>query len=509
MRSSDYTSQGAFRYFLSINAHSRILSKDSESGTSCIPLASLSEFVVCVCDTLEASRSMKDLLTRMGLSNVYVVICDIYKPAFKHGTFTHICMHDYALEKSDATENGNSPLEATVGLLKEDGEFYISRNYLESEGWLSRISDREPYKIPAQLKRYADIEHYKSLSSPWYVKFMRGSAYRSLKYKLRGNNTGAIYVKEKYTDAGRFRLIDQIQESIESHIDTKIDACNLVRIGSGSSLVADFQTLIARIPQSDEAVSRCKRNFAALKKLSNMQLPIRVPTPLCRGRFCNCFLTAEIKIEGTSLDNYTNLAEKYEDTIFRDAREFLVNSRLNLGVLDESLFNTLITEPILRLENTTETSNQDLFSRIIGLARNTLLNEEIPVVVEHGDFKYSNFLVDKARGTIIGIIDWDRSSLPGLPLRDYLSLLACRKNQSIQSTIDYMLNCSTLAEPEPIHRFYTDRIGISDESFAMLSLLAGIRTIVDFYDPPQGISFEFFEYAIRSHAIPALENNVM
>ncbi len=449
---------------------------------------------------------MKMLVSRMQLVNVHIVVADLLKPGFRENAFTHVCMHDLCIENKVASGDSATLLESTEPLLVDGGQLYISRSYSSREYWFARILDRQPFRIPRTLKSSANIEHYNNFLSPSYVRYFERPGLGSIKYKIRGANTGTVFIKRTGSEISSPRLIDRIQHSIEKQLDFRIDACDLVRIGSGASLVADFGPVIARIPQSAEAIARCKRNYSALQYLATMDMRIQIPKPLCSLSVEECYVTVESRVHGVSLDIRPDLARKNAHKIFEDALHFLVSPSCRMGTMNEALFDELISGSLRRVMGMAGTEHTELFNRVIESIKNNLVAEQIATVVAHGDFKPSNFLVNESTGHLVGLIDWDRSSLPGLPLRDYLTFLSYGSTESVPSMIEYMFNCASLEAPDPIHRLYTNELRIGHDSFRMLSLLAGIRTITHFYDSRHDTTNRQLNELIKSTVIPALHS---
>ncbi len=481
-----------------------MLSSDSSGGLSCVALASTCDYVVFVCPTLAAAKAARAVFSHFNLTNTGIVVSSVLERVFVDESFTHICLHDYPNELFDSTAQSSSLLDGLERCLEQGGQLYISRQYQEPEHLLRRLLGQEPYSVPRQLKKSGNIEHYGNFELPPYIRFFDRFDIRALKYRIRGENTASVFSKVIPTGLAGVQLIDQIQQHATELLNIDIGPCQLIRIGSGASLVGEFQSAIARIPQSPKALARCTTNFVALKQLADMGLSVSIPGALCEIEVNGEYVFLESRVDGYSLEVYPELAVSHTDRIHEDGRQFLLSEKCRMHAIDASFFDESILPRLHRIKQLIGAQHQSDFERLTQMARRVLLRAQIPLVVEHGDFKQSNFLVDKSSGRLISLVDWDRASIPGLPLRDYLYFMSFGRDGSIVSAIKYMFSCSQLDALGKDHRYYTEELGIEGDTFRMLSFLAGIRTLTDFYDPDQDTRNASLKALITSSLLPAL-----
>jgi hypothetical protein len=462
-----------------------------------------------MCDSLTTALNVRSFYSRHGVTNIRVLVADRKKRNFGDSAFSHFCAHDLEPREGGRSKSDDaSLLEVIEPSLTPGGQAYVSRQYLKSENWITRITSGENYRIPTSFEKVADVEHYGGFNFPPYVKYFRQFSPAAFKFKLRGENTGTVYSKGRRAAHGRGRLIDQVRQGIESRIGRSLPISNLVRIGSGASLVVDFGSVIARIPQDREAATLCQRNNSSLKKMVEMDVTIPAPKAMCEVSIGGAPVFVESKIEGYSLDIRRDLADKFSGRVLLDAREWLVSEEFRVGRVDDALLDDLVRPPLQRLMDIIGVRYRDMAENFLVAAKACLLNDNIATVIEHGDFKDSNFLVAKATGRIIGMIDWDRSSIPGLPLRDFLYMQSYSKSRDVFIAVEYMFYCSALSEPGPEHCAYTQSLGIGKNSFRVLAFIAGVRTLVDFFGSSRDADVRRFSVLAKESALPALRSLV-
>jgi aminoglycoside phosphotransferase (APT) family kinase protein len=105
------------------------------------------------------------------------------------------------------------------------------------------------------------------------------------------------------------------------------------------------------------------------------------------------------------------------------------------------------------------------------------------MVVQHGDLKLENVLIDPKTSLINGIIDWDFSEIEGLPLLDLLHLLASRRRvlekrklEDIITDVVIPINFSVW-EKNIIYR-YLDAIGMEKSLLSSFVILYWIHHVV-------------------------------
>src|SRR5690606_12280959 len=67
-------------------------------------------------------------------------------------------------------------------------------------------------------------------------------------------------------------------------------------------------------------------------------------------------------------------------------------------------------------------AERDTLSEVSALVRERLCGRELPLVRSHGDFTNENCLYDSA-GQLVGVIDWELSAKPALPLLDLVQAM--------------------------------------------------------------------------------------
>ncbi|MBI2870424.1 MAG: phosphotransferase [Candidatus Omnitrophica bacterium] len=85
--------------------------------------------------------------------------------------------------------------------------------------------------------------------------------------------------------------------------------------------------------------------------------------------------------------------------------------------VDEALYQQLFAKPFQALYPALGERASGL-KRIEDAVHKIVLGQRIPLVWEHGDFYYENFLVDPKTRRLAAIVDWEMSNEKGLPLLD-------------------------------------------------------------------------------------------
>lgn len=205
-----------------------------------------------------------------------------------------------------------------------------------------------------------------------------------------------------------------------------------------------------------------------------------IPQPL--GYFCN--LEGEFIIQtalrGVNLLHSKLLSRgKTLNNVFRIIIDWLIGLQTQQRdresfFVDELLISRLYED----LENISreDKKNSDIFSRYSHKLRNLfeqIKGENIPYVLQHGDFWPGNILMDNNK---IGIVDWDRATETGFPLCDML---------------DFSLQCSrlfysSLFERYQMHIAYIDRYAYN--AFFERGIEGLVKKYIDAYCLQLGIS---------------------
>lgn len=240
-----------------------------------------------------------------------------------------------------------------------------------------------------------------------------------LKHTLVRTEFGAYIPK-----SGCRSNIENIISYVSNMHGLNISVPSRIRNGSTGSYLADLGDYILRVPHSDFANDRyCKNNFSVLQKLSGMDLPFRVPDAVGEGEYGGNHYYIESKILGTSLD-IIKQDTPVVDAVFRHALIALNDSRMLAGIVTEQSAHNLIHQEMLGLASHLTSEQIKLYEEFNAAFVIMAVGMKIPLVITHGDYKSSNFIITQDRfPTISGVIDWEFSPLAWFPLYDFLVLV--------------------------------------------------------------------------------------
>lgn len=110
---------------------------------------------------------------------------------------------------------------------------------------------------------------------------------------------------------------------------------------------------------------------------------------------------------------------------------------LSLSVLNNDNYTKHISTTIDLARSLFKDDFSEIFDLIEKYLKLHLYDEEIPLVTTHGDFSIDNIIVKN--GVVTGIIDWDYSSVIGLPLIDVVFFVASTYKRQEGYSGEYML----------------------------------------------------------------------
>jgi len=218
-------------------------------------------------------------------------------------------------------------------------------------------------------------------------------------------------------------FIRKIRKKIEEKYGLELEDPSLLRIGSTGSLVLDCGLYIVRLPQTNSACNFCITNFKMLTEIGNYNLSISTPKPIVQGCINGQNFFVESKINGISMDLY-KLSSKNSSKVLNEAISFLTDKKIIFGNMDKKKFSLLVKYQIDQICLILKKEHQLLMKNIIQLMHDKFIGKDLPIVLCHGDFKFSNFLCNNdMQNQLVGIIDWEYGVAQGLPLFDLATLL--------------------------------------------------------------------------------------
>ncbi len=224
-------------------------------------------------------------------------------------------------------------------------------------------------------------------------------------------------------------ILDHFISTIETNIKTSTPLMlkKFYIPSTGSKIIlyllnGKHKELIARLSLYRDG-RLLKINSSAKKKLSKMNISMKIPEEFHENSFYGYPYAVEEKISGFSIvSNMVNL-----DKIFKAAaKELYILKKETIfrpTVVDDSQ-TELINKRIEGFEKLFPLNYRPRIESIQLMATILVANFIMPITYEHGDYKIENIIVDKNRDVINGIIDWDYFNEKGLPFFDLFRLIS-------------------------------------------------------------------------------------
>jgi hypothetical protein len=399
-------------------------------------------------------------------------------------------------------------------VLVDGGELYFSFLFPKALTKRERlfVTARHPLnRAGRRLCKIATVYYYLSFNKPSFIKACRPNSHGSFrnigfeaKRRLFGDNIGFIFSKQGDVSSKRVPFLSGLRQKLESALDMRLSDSELIRIGSGGSVVIDFGKVIVRMPQNHFGQERCNRNFSTLQRLCSFHLSLKTPNALLRGSLAHQSYFVESKIPGKSLDLNPSVGRFYT-YLERQAYRFISNKELKVGVIDENSFDHLVKREFECINPWVRKPDRDILNRLLDTIHSRILSGHVPTVIQHGDFKKSNFLVSRLFPfRLTAVIDWDMGAVPGLPLVDLLSLLTAGRQLPNPSIPQAIWSLIAAKQYDPFIADYLQRMGISVANAKLLGLLAIIRYLNHFYyDPEIKKDQSWYDRFIRDCVLPA------
>ncbi len=512
---TDKAINGVFKFCLTLAKSKKVLTTSSSFGGVAMALTPHVRWVVCYCRTYKEALTIRKRFKEEGIRNAYVVVGRLTHLPFSDGSFNNVCLHDIGAERAwFEGSSGGIIMREISRILTAKGECYFS--FMDSNAYhgfkknsLLKLIMRNGKE---SLKRSSVIEYYPDLKYPYFIRITRTNV-RWLKLKdifnmariaVLRNSCGILLQKETIGTDGRNRsLLESIRESIQEKVGFKLKDNGIVRLGTAGSVTVDFGSAIARLPQTDVGLKRCKNNYKVLKKLARLELPMNTPKCILTDYYGGQYFFVESKLKGISLDLFS-IAPGQLKKIYEDAASFLISDSLRLGFMDQSSFSSLVDYEIKQLYPFLRSSERRLLEEFRIFAQDIFLEEGLPLVIQHGDFKYSNFLYEKRVG-LKGVIDWDLGKIPGLPLIDFLMLrfydLCSQKEGTFTEYVFRMIN--GLSIDDRIVEF-ADRVKIPDACLYPLLFMGLMQYVNDYWHNIEvKRTTEWYDRVVLQYLVPA------
>jgi SAM-dependent methyltransferase len=495
---------GVFKYFLELGKCSRVLIVDNSEGGSVMAISQHAGSLFCLCRNLKEAITIKSRLIKNGIKDVSLIIGDLLNFPFQNNVFSHLCMHKFTNNNLiKYGQKGRSLLGEMERILRDGGECYISILFPDNISYLKRVFFRRcmPFLksyFNNNFREIANIYHYKTFDNLSFVKVCwrnkscyPGQIFFQTKRRLFGNNIGMIYQKrvEKRINKQQNYFLQEVKKKLGENLNIRLSVPDLLRVGSGDSLVADYGKVIVRIPLTETGLQRCMNNFATLKRLANIKSIIQFPRALTNGNIYGQPYFAESKILGISMDMYKLSGTSFKN-IHSQAYNLLIDKEwFTLEKMNERNFDLLVKNEVNKLIPYVSSNDCQVLNEILKLMSQFFICENLPLIIQHGDFKTSNFIYSHGlRKRLVGIIDWDMASNPGLPLIDLFSMQIYKHNVKNKDLNHYVKDIWPLTIANEENKLIYDYIGkmnISVASLKLIAVFAIIRYLNKYYYVPE------------------------
>jgi aminoglycoside phosphotransferase (APT) family kinase protein len=233
------------------------------------------------------------------------------------------------------------------------------------------------------------------------------------------------------------------------------------RIGIERLLVTAKEKLVAltvlngsrtvlRIPLSDAALKACQNNLETLRALKHAAGANVAPLPVTDGRLAGYYYAVESRMSGRPM---RSLPRASSDLVLIEALIKQLNLNAAVREFDDELYDQLVSTPLRKLAEVTGSLRWE--QAVEPFFRSRLRGKQMTLGISHGDLSLSNVFVNG--GEIAGVIDWDDSSLSGIPLLDAISHLCSRQFRRSRNFSQTFISLAARRWPEPEELSFLDR----------------------------------------------------
>lgn len=324
---------------------------------------------------------------------------------------------------------------------------------------------------------------YKNFASCHFIDLFRSGIrcreiFKLLKHTLFRQDFG-IYVPQNGSQSNIDNIIGDI---INAH-SLSVPTPSRIRTGSTGSFVVDLEDYILRVPGSVLASNQyCANNFSALKELSGKDLPFSVPIPVCEGAYAGNHYYVESKISGTSLD-LMKIDDQGRTAVFNHALSALMDPRMRGGPITEQQAFKLINHEIDEVTDHLTAEQVLFYKKVCQSVVDLVVSKQIPLVITHGDYKNSNFIITPGKiPSVNGVIDWEFSPLYWFPLYDFF-VLAVYSYYQINRQHDVVIYMSeigrgqTCKDVNVLLKQFADALHLDEKVILPLTIICMLRYI--------------------------------
>ncbi|KPK02988.1 MAG: hypothetical protein AMK71_00300 [Nitrospira bacterium SG8_35_4] len=216
----------------------------------------------------------------------------------------------------------------------------------------------------------------------------------------------------------------KLNESMHGDIDCILFGANcfmfFLRVG-------DKNGAVLRIPYDTIAYQRLTNAYKAINSLKNsggIHYPLELPELIAADSYAGQDYFLEKKVPGISAIELLNKPEKLT-ILIKDAAKIIseINQTCTKAVVvDDKIFETYFLH-YFRAAEPYLASHRKILRKTVNYLRQMTFNRSLLFIFSHGDFNLGNILITPDSKRILGIIDWDKSEMNGLPLLDIIQLI--------------------------------------------------------------------------------------
>ncbi len=212
--------------------------------------------------------------------------------------------------------------------------------------------------------------------------------------------------------------------------------------------------VVVRIGSDEGSLLRCRRNARALQLLSNTSLSNYVPRLLLQEERLGLQLFYETVLPGSAVDG--DRINGVADFMLVAASEKFLSFQLEMKSQQESCSASVAMRIRGFLSFVASEQESEVRDRLNSIAERVvmlLVDQEIPLLFTHGDFKIGNILFDRNRN-LCGYFDWDRFSEYDIPLLDYVTAILYKIAK--EHNYDYMYSIMQIIRPSCLREPYME-----------------------------------------------------
>ena len=440
--------QAAWKFLLDFQPGQRCLVLEGGVGSASIALSEHYQEIV-----LLQNNPSTPCLTQ-GWTNNITVVCSSFFAAlpFTESTFDCVILHDIGTLFAGRNETEATLLQSLLEakrVLKSEGTLVVTGDNKSLFLWLR--SKLKYLKAPADEKKrlrglpppVTGLSHvdtmirdmgfqHRSLFSmtPRLIPFQEVSRIGAGRAVQKWMRPAFMIIATQKSAPDSF--LNRFSKIVLSHLgDVEIiryisgNPDSVILIVRAEQRSGVERSAIVRLPLTKTSATRCQRGVDALQTLSGRRTVLSglVPSVLGHGVFCDQPYFIESLIPGRVIASPQPAAL---GRVVREAASLLTLFHQETAqpcFIDRTVFSR-ISSPFIStiLPHIKGSDAQKSFGYIMDVMRERWLGVTLPLVFSHGDFQADNMILNPDTLRIQGVIDWDLSNDPALPLLDLLYL---------------------------------------------------------------------------------------